>query len=364
MFNSPSEMLAGMSTNASVRFARNAFNTNELRPYYDEKTGKVFVTRNSIDPATGKLVKNKVELSTNALLRVDQWRMIDSVVSTTVKANLRVATGLRAAGLSRSVPNAFAKQFIMSENRGDMTPAKIGMDPVAKSNNDRPEYNNQLVPLPIIWKDFSFTARDLAYSQSEGAGGQGEPLDTSSLVEATRKCVELAEALVLGQVGYSFGGGNVYGLTNYPNRTTATLTNPNSTGWTADKLVAEIIHMRELLRLKGFSGPFGVVYSGAWAEFFDRDYSTLKGDNTVGERVRQISEISTWIQSDTLSGYQIVLLSLQQSVFRIIDGMDFRAVQWDTAGGMEQHFKIMGIVVPEARGDFYGTTGIVHGVAA
>jgi hypothetical protein len=360
MFNSSNELLAGLSSNAAMRFARSNFSTNELRPYFDEASGKAYVTRTVTNKTTGKSELAKVELATNALLRIDQWRMIDTQVSTVVRQNLRVASALRAAGLSRSVPNAFAKQYILSENRGDMTPAKLGMDPVAKSNNDRVEYNNQIVPLPVIWKDFSFTARELAASQSDG----GEGLDVSGITEATRKCVELAESLVLGQIGYSFGGGNVYGLTNYPGRETATLTNPTLTTWTADVLIAEIIAMREVLRQKGFSGPFGAVYSGAWAEYFDRDYSTLKGDNTVGERVRQISEITTWVQSDTLAGFQIVLLSMQQSVFRIIDGMDFRAVQWDTAGGMEQHFKIMGIVVPEARGDFYGTTGIVHGATA
>jgi hypothetical protein len=38
--------------------------------------------------------------------------------------------------------------------------------------------------------------------------------------------------------------------------------------------------------------------------------------------------------------------------------MEFQTIQWEEAGGLEQIFKVMGILVPRLRADKNGNTGI------
>jgi hypothetical protein len=41
--------------------------------------------------------------------------------------------------------------------------------------------------------------------------------------------------------------------------------------------------------------------------------------------------------------------------------MDITTVQWESHGGMQLNFKVMCLMLPQLRTDFYGNTGIVHG---
>lgn len=42
-------------------------------------------------------------------------------------------------------------------------------------------------------------------------------------------------------------------------------------------------------------------------------------------------------------------------------GMDIQTLQWASEGGMEINFKVMGMIVPQVRYDYYENIGLVHG---
>lgn len=337
------------------RLLNNGFDHNVLRPFVAED-GRSYV--NTIN-ANGEIQCNLLHNSA-ASLRRDEWLMIDQVVVTAAKPRLRIFNDLRSAGGTVSIPGGMGKTSILYETMGDITEASISMDGLNQSEEDRAEFDSKLMPLPLVHKDFSFTARQIAVSRQGGS-----PLDTTTASLAARRVAEQIEKLTLGiSSSYSFGGGTVYGFTNFPNRNTKSMTLPTSGGWTPSTTVGEILDMIQIAMDDYFYGPFALYYSPAWARYMGDDYSAAKGDNTLQQRIMAVDSIGVMRQADYLSGYQMLLVQLTPDVARAIMGMDITTVQWESHGGFRLHFKVLALMVPQIRADQANQCGIVHGTAA
>jgi hypothetical protein len=64
---------------------------------------------------------------------------------------------------------------------------------------------------------------------------------------------------------------------------------------------------------------------------------------------------------DYMPAYDIMLIQPDPRVGRAVVAMPPTTLQWEQQGGMEILLKIMAIMVPWFRADFYGATGLVHG---
>jgi len=51
---------------------------------------------------------------------------------------------------------------------------------------------------------------------------------------------------------------------------------------------------------------------------------------------------------------------MTEDVVEAVDGMKFAMVQWDTKGGMQKNFRVMGIQVPRLKSDINGRMGVMH----
>jgi len=339
-----------------------------LRPWVGRK-GRCYVAQFVRDPETGEVVRNKegraIEKAVfigndRATLRRDEWKWIDDEVVIAAKERLRLIADLRGAGLTLTVPGGMAKTMIETAVIGDITPATISMDPARKSEGDRPEYDFSLTPLPIIHKDFQFTLRQILVSR-----GSGTPLDSTMVRLAGQRVAEEAEKLAIGTSGtYTYGGGTIYGLTNFPTRGTQTLTSPEASAWTQQTTVEEILEMRQTAYDRHALGPYVLYVSKGWAQYLDLDYSDTKGDNTLRERILAIDGISEIRVLDHLADFQIVMLQLSSDTIRLAIGMDITTLQWETEGGMVQNFKVMAMMVPQIRADINDNNGLIHGAVA
>jgi hypothetical protein len=213
------------------------------------------------------------------------------------------------------------------------------------------------LPLPIISKDFSYSAREIAVSQSGGT-----PLDTTTAEMAGRKVAEQVEKLALGVASsYTYGGGTVYGATNYTNALTKTMTAPTASGWAATTTVEEVLAMRGQSQAAYYYGPWMLYTSPSWDAYLDNDYSAAKGDNTLRQRLAAIEGIEGVRTLDYLTGYKMLLIQMTSEVIRMVVGMEIMTIQWETVGGLRRHFKVMCILVPQFRADQNGNTGLVYG---
>ena len=330
----------------------NNFDVAALRPWVG-KDGRHYIAQNH----GGKLVSVPMPVA-NATLRKDEWKILDEAIVMAAKERLRVVADLRGAGLVMNIPNGMGKTVLQTESVSDITAATISMDPARKGEGDRPEYDLVNLPLPVIHKDFYFNARQIATSRNIGAS-----IDVTTGQLAARRVAEEAEKLVLGTAAsYSYGGGTIYGLTNFPSRITQVLTSPEDTGWTPAVTVQEVLAMRQASQDHLHYGPWVLYNSPSWDQYLDDDYSSLKGDATLRERLKKITGITDVRVADYLgSGFQLILVQQSSDVIREVIGMDITTVQWEEEGGMRLNFKVMAILVPQLRADFNGNTGVVHG---
>lgn len=345
------------SGDVATRLMQCNFDPGALRPYVGAN-GQAYISVTNGYDSNGNAIRRSVPVNNaTATLRKDDWKLLDAAIVKAAKPRLRLVADLRSRGQTFNLPNGMAHTVLETETQGDITAATISMDGVRQSQEDRPEFELKMLPLPIIHKDFSFSLRQLQASRNGGS-----PLDTTTAELAARRVAEEAEKLALGTAAsYTYGGGTVYGLTNYPSRLTHSLTAPTASGWTGATLVQQVLAMMQKSRNAYHYGPWTLYAAPAWTQYLDDDYSAAKGDNTLRERVNKIDGLSDVKTLDYLTNYDLILMQETTDVFREVIGMDFTTLQWESKGGLMQHFKVMAIMVPQARADQNGNTGIVHG---
>lgn len=329
----------------------NNFDTGVLRPFLGPD-GKSYVTR-MINGKPKTFLAN-----VNATLSYDAWKAFDNAVIRAVRERLKVFADIRAAGLEYRLPNGMAHTMLQYQTATDITDATISMDPSRRSESDRPEIGTVTLPLPIIHKDFDFSAREILVSRN----GQ-LALDTTTAELAARKVAEMIEKLTTGTAGsYSYGGGSIYGLTNFPSRSTKTdMTVP--TGSNGTTVVNDILALRQLLIDNLHFGPYRLYVNSQWSSVLDNDFSTAKGDMTLRQRILAVEGIQAVTTLDFLptTHWNCVLVEMSSETIRAVIGMEVQTLQWESVGGMKKHFKVMALQVPQLRADTAGNSGIAHG---
>lgn len=329
------------------------FSPQALRPWVGDD-GRSYVTRNVNGKPASCLLTNA-----NATLRKDEWKLLDEAIVSAAKERLRLVADIRSAGLTFTIPDGMGTTVLQTETVSDITGASIAMDPNTQGENDRPQFALGNLPLPVIFKDFFFSVRQIATSRKIGA-----PIDVTTGQLAARRVSESIEDMFINGASLAFGGGNIYGLTNFPSRITQVLTNPGTSPWTPADLVSEVLAMKQKSQVKFHYGPWMLYTAPNWDQYLDADYSAAKGDNTLRERLGRIEGIRGIRTLDRLTGFQMLLTQFTADVTRAVIGMDISTLQWPSNGGLTQNFKVMAIIVPQLRADYNGNTGIVHGNTA
>ena len=339
------------------RLLASNFDTRVLRPFIGAD-GRSYVTvTNARGQADSMPVGNAY-----ATLRKDDWQILDDVVTKVGLERLRGVGDLRAAGLVYNIPNGMSKTVLQTESMSDINPASVSMDGLRESANDRTVFELTNLPLPIIHKDFHFSARQLATSRNGGS-----PLDTTMAEAAARKVAEEAERLLVGNSTtadqYAYGGGTIYGLTDFGGRITRVITAPTASGWTGSTLLDEVLAMMQDSRDAFHYGPWVLYMAPAWARYTGNDFKD-GSDKALRSRLLEVDDLNDIRTLDYLTGYTMVLVQQTSDVIREVIGMDLTTVQWESFGGMQINFKVMAIMVPQIRADQNGNTGIVHAAPA
>lgn len=333
------------------------FDPNCLRPWVagdDDQYQFISVNSGKRDEDRNLIYEPRLVANANASLRKDEWIMMDQTVQEVAQSEMRLFGDLRGAGSVLTIPNGMGKTVAEYQRESDITPAEVSMDGIKQADADAPVFDLAGTPLPIIHKDFYFTARQLSTSRQSG-----QPLDQSMVRLSTRQVIEEVERMTVGSSTFTYAGYSIYGYTNFPQRLTQTLTAPTSANH--GTTVAEVLSMRKKSIDKNYRGPWILYCSPAWDAYLDEDYSTTKGSNTLRERLTQIRGINAVETAYFLPDTTMVLVQITPEVAQAVVGMDVTVVQWESMGGMQINFKVMAIMVPRLKADFAGQTGLVHG---
>jgi hypothetical protein len=339
------------------------FDTGALRPWTD-KWGRTWMTL--WNERLGKK-QNVLVSNSPSGLPYDGWRYWDDSLVRVMRQQLTVYGDIVGQGLSMNIPNAMGTPVIMHQTMTDAGEADLSMDGIRQTKRDQTIFDLQGLPIPLVHSDFDFSLRDLEMSRNPGRGGVVMPKDTTMIEQSTRKCMEKIEKFFLGTLAsYSFAGFTAYGLTNYPYRTTRTLTLPTAAGWTPETTYGEIMDMIQDAHNVLFYGPYMIWYSPAWFRYFNADYSSAQPSaGVLNDRLARIPNIKFWHQADFLgAGYTILLVQVSPAVIQALNGIKLHVMQWDAVGGLVKNYKVLGCMVPRLRRNANGNTGIVHGVAA
>jgi hypothetical protein len=334
----------GMTGAGSVaqRLINNGMNVNALRPWIG-KDGRAYMN-----------INGQAVMITNATLRKDEWLQYDQAVIREARIRLNGITDLESRGLVYNIGNGLGKTVLETDNLSEFTEAELSMDGVSKTVGDRAKYDTGYLPLPIVHKDYFINVRVLTASRNTG-----DPLDVTSSELATRQVAEKMEDMLFNGSGtYTFGGGTIYGYTDFPSRNTGSLTGA-WTGLTGEQIVADVLSMKQAAIDDRFYGPYVLYVPVAYETALDDDFKA-NSDLTVRQRIKQIEGISDVKVSDKLATGNVVLVQMTSDVVRIVNGMNISPVEWQEQGGMVLHYKVMGIKVPQIRATQASRCGVVH----
>lgn len=296
-------------------------------------------------------------LRTNATLRKDEWKSMDEKVIEISRQRLIGVGDLMTRGLVYDITNGMGTTVLEVENASDMEAAEVDMDGATDSKSDRINFDIGYLPLPIVHRGFNINARVLESSRS-----RGQSLDTMQAGVAAMKVAEkVEEILFTGSGTYTFGGGTVYGYTDFPRRNTGSLSaNWDASGDPGAGIMADVLAMKQASITDLHLGPWILYVPTAYDTVLDDDYSSNYSGVSIRKRLLEIGGIEDVKVADKLTANNVLLVEMQESTVRIVNGMQPTTLQWDSLGGMKLHFKVMAIQVPQLRADQDGRCGIQH----
>ncbi|MBU0973851.1 MAG: bacteriocin family protein [Proteobacteria bacterium] len=341
--------------------ANGALSIGAMKPFIDLGTGKAFIsTFKGGDPAVP--ANYVVSMVANATLRRDEWKTLDDAILKISETRLNGIADLLANGLTYQLGNAMGTTVLEWHDVSDALSADLTMDGVTRGQNDRPKFQHNYLPIPIIHADYEINARVLAASRS-----LGNPLDTTLAERAARKVNEKLENMLFTNTTYSFGAvdsrsrNSIYSYVNHPDRNQVTMTVAwDDSAKTAAQILAEVLSLKQTSIDAKHYGPWMLYIPTAYETVLDEDYDTTTPGTTIRERILKIAGIKGVKVIDTLPANNVVFVQMTSDVVRLIQGMGIQNVQWQTEGQFINKYKVITIQVPQIRSDQDGNSGVTH----
>jgi len=352
---------------AGQLIANGRLNVGSMRPFIGNDGHVYMTTYRGGNPKDVKSYST-IRLNTNATLRRDEWKQLDDAILEISRTRLGGVDDLISKNLTYNLGNAMGTTVLEWHDVSDAMEASLSMDGVSRGNGDRPKFQHNYLPIPIIHVDYEINARVLAASRS-----LGNPLDTTSAERAARKVSEKLESMLFTNTTYSFGekdsrnANSIYSYVNHPDRNTVSIgthwddldfDSDGATGGAA--IVDQVLSMKQASINALHYGPWQLYIPTGYETVLDKDYDKTTPGTTIRERILKISGIQGIKVIDTLAANNVLLVQMTSDVVRLVRGMGLTNVEWETEGKFITKYKVLTIQVPQIRSDQNGKSGIVH----
>lgn len=298
----------------------------------------------------------------NSQLRKDEWKRIDDSLKRVSQQTRVLVQDLIDAGLT--IPLDLGTLRFEWEDVDDTGDAAIDMSATEGGEEDLPDFGLNGVPLPIAHKSARFNARKLRASRN-----RGEPLDTTTVTQATRAVNEkLEDVLVNGVPNLTVDGDSVDGYTTHPDRAAVT----GNADWTvdsttADNMIDDVMSTIEALENQN-RGRVNVNF------YIDRSrFQAIRAENAGTDDKRGVLQLVrdrlesegdfpgvTFKRADFLSAGEAVAVEMVEDNVQLAVPSDVQTVEWGSQGGLVQHVKVMASMIPVLKSDRAGQMGLAH----
>lgn len=293
-------------------------------------------------------------LRTNTLLRKDEWKRYDEAVVRVARQRLAVVNRLRQAGLTFSAGD-LGTLLVEWERLSDFTEANQSMGLVTRGERDRATWDLQAIPMPITSKEFEVNLRHLLASRRRGAS-----LDTTNAELATAVVTEKLEDTVINGSSVKVGGSTAYGLRNFPDRLTGTLTADwAAAATTGEQILADVLTILKALQAKNMYGPYEIFLGTAYNNKLSEDFKA-NSDKTIRQRILEIDEIQAITTSARIPEGDVIVVQMTSNVLDLAISQDITTVEWAEMGGFNNVFVVFAAMAPRLKSDRAGQSGIAH----
>jgi len=350
----------GQGIVANMLAADKRMDVGAMRPFIAED-GKPYISLYNGKGAKNPKNYRVVPIQTNATLRRDEWKALDEAVMNVARDRLTGVNDLTSKGLVYNLGNPMGTTILEWHDVGDVLEADITMDGVTRSKNDRPNFQHNYIPIPIIHVDYEINVRALNASRNMGNG-----IDVTLAENAARRVAEKLEDMLFTDTTYSYGEADtrsrnsIYSYINFPDRNELTVTAWDVSGKTGADIVQDVLDAKQTSINAKHYGPWSIYIPTAWETALDGDYDATTPGTTVRERILKIAGIDEIKVADHLPADNAVMIEMKPGTVRLINGLGLQNVEWQTEGRFINKYKVLTIQVPQIRSDQNGACGIVH----
>lgn len=293
-------------------------------------------------------------LRTNGLLRKDEWVRFDEAVIRVARQRLGVVNRLRAAGLVYPAGD-LGTLLVEWERLSDFSEAEQSMSLLAPPSRDRAAWDLQAVPIPITAKEFSVEMRHLLASRNRGSA-----IDVTNAELASAVVAEKLEDTVINGSTITVGGNKIYGLRNFPDRVTGSLSKDwADSATTGEDVVKDVLAIIAALQAKNMYGPYEIFVGTKYNHKLSEDYKSL-GDKTIRERILDIDEVQAINTSARIPDGEVSVVQMTSNVIDLAVTQDITTVEWAERGGFNEVFMVFAAMAPRLKSDRAGQSGIAH----
>ena len=348
---------------ANMLANRGSLDVGRMKPFVDLNTGVAYVTVCTGDPRKKESYK-AIPLQTNAtaVLQRDEWKQLDEAVVGVARQRLVGIQDLIDMGLTYNLGNAMGTTVLEWHDVSDAFEADLTMDGITRSKGDRPVYQHNYLPIPIIHVDYEINARVLSTSRN-----MGNALDTTSAERAARKVSDKLEDMLFTNTTYGFGEldsrsrNKIYSYINFPDRNIKAIgTHWDDLATPGATIVAQVLEMKQQSLDDYHYGPWRLYIPSNYETVIDEDYDATTPGTTIRERIMKIKGITDIKVIDRMPADNVVLVEMNKETVRLVRGLGVQNIQWSEEGGMLFKYKVLTIQVPQIRSDQDGHCGIVH----
>lgn len=264
---------------------------------------------------------------------------------------------LLGAGLSQ--PSSIGKTIVQYETMNTFD-ATVSMNGSNRTENQS-TYQPNWIPQPIYHTDFRIPFREEGFSYKESDG----------IMESVYRVNEKQDEVLFNgaDLGVQVSGQSapLYGYTNHPDTITSTIVDWSDPA-NVDAITGEAVGLVGELFVGGRvmepNSCTMYVATNVWSAL-QQDYASQKGDRTVLERIKAVSEIGDVKPQKNLAANAVCLVELRPRTVQLSVAQQPIAVPWVKGHDLEDgRFTVYSCMVAKIKADRSGKTGIVYATTA